>query len=117
MGANGWRTAHNPPTPALLDETDRQGMLVWDENHRNIAEGEVKGFGSSLGWALGLGLRDGALISALLDETDRQGMLIWDENHRSIAAGAVKGFGSSLRWAFGVGFGVEGWSPYFSPPR
>lgn len=35
MGANGWRTAHNPPNPALLDETDRQGMLVWDENHRN----------------------------------------------------------------------------------
>jgi len=35
MGANGWRTAHNPPTPALLDECDRQGLLVWDENHRN----------------------------------------------------------------------------------
>jgi beta-galactosidase len=35
MGSNGWRTAHNPPTPALLDECDRQGMLVWDENHRN----------------------------------------------------------------------------------
>lgn len=35
MGSNGWRTAHNPPTPALLDECDKQGMLVWDENHRN----------------------------------------------------------------------------------
>eukprot|EP00441_Pelagodinium_beii_P016256 CAMPEP_0197657344 /NCGR_PEP_ID=MMETSP1338-20131121/44569_1 /TAXON_ID=43686 ORGANISM="Pelagodinium beii, Strain RCC1491" /NCGR_SAMPLE_ID=MMETSP1338 /ASSEMBLY_ACC=CAM_ASM_000754 /LENGTH=893 /DNA_ID=CAMNT_0043233691 /DNA_START=38 /DNA_END=2719 /DNA_ORIENTATION=+ len=35
MGANAWRTAHNPPTPALLDECDKQGMLVWDENHRN----------------------------------------------------------------------------------
>ena len=38
MGANGWRTAHNPPTPALLDECDKQGMLVWDENHRNKIE-------------------------------------------------------------------------------
>lgn len=35
MGSNGWRTAHNPPTPALLDECDKQGVLVWDENHRN----------------------------------------------------------------------------------
>jgi len=35
MGCNAWRTAHNPPNPELLDETDKQGMLVWDENHRN----------------------------------------------------------------------------------
>lgn len=35
FGANGWRTAHNPPTPALLDATDELGFLVWDENHRN----------------------------------------------------------------------------------
>ena len=34
VGFNGWRTAHNPPTPALLDATDQLGMLVWDENHR-----------------------------------------------------------------------------------
>jgi len=33
MGANAWRTAHNPPTNALLDATDRLGMLVMDENH------------------------------------------------------------------------------------
>eukprot|EP00966_Prymnesium_polylepis_P195381 4528775-Prymnesium_polylepis.1 len=32
MGANAWRTAHNPPNPALLDECDKQGFLVWDEN-------------------------------------------------------------------------------------
>jgi beta-galactosidase len=35
MGANAWRTAHNPPTSAVLDEADRQGLLVWNENHRN----------------------------------------------------------------------------------
>ena len=35
FGVNGWRTAHNPPTPALLDAADRLGFLVWDENHLN----------------------------------------------------------------------------------
>lgn len=35
MNVNGWRTAHNPPTPALLDAFDELGMLCWDENHRN----------------------------------------------------------------------------------
>ncbi len=31
MGCNGYRTSHNPPTPALLDACDRLGMLVMDE--------------------------------------------------------------------------------------
>jgi len=35
FGGNGWRTAHNPPTPALLDACDELGFVVWDENHRN----------------------------------------------------------------------------------
>ena len=42
MGVNGWRTAHNAPTPALLDAADRLGMLVWDENHRNGQEDELR---------------------------------------------------------------------------
>eukprot|EP01123_Difflugia_compressa_P007752 TRINITY_DN2141_c1_g1_i1.p1 TRINITY_DN2141_c1_g1~~TRINITY_DN2141_c1_g1_i1.p1 ORF type:complete len:649 (-),score=153.23 TRINITY_DN2141_c1_g1_i1:63-1853(-) len=33
MGANAWRTAHNPPNAALLDLADKLGFLVWDENH------------------------------------------------------------------------------------
>jgi beta-galactosidase len=28
FGANGWRTAHNQPSAALLDAADRLGMLV-----------------------------------------------------------------------------------------
>ena len=32
MGSNAIRTAHNPPTPELLDACDRLGMLVLDEN-------------------------------------------------------------------------------------
>ncbi len=31
MGANAYRTSHNPPTPELLDACDRLGMLVLDE--------------------------------------------------------------------------------------
>jgi beta-galactosidase len=32
MGSNGYRTAHHPPTPELLEICDRLGMLVLDEN-------------------------------------------------------------------------------------
>ena len=34
MGANGYRTAHNPPSSELLDACDQLGMLVLDENRR-----------------------------------------------------------------------------------
>lgn len=32
MGSNAFRCSHNPPDSILLDEFDRQGMLVMDEN-------------------------------------------------------------------------------------
>lgn len=32
VGANAWRTAHNPVAPELLDACDARGMLVWEEN-------------------------------------------------------------------------------------
>ena len=32
MGSNAYRTAHNPPTPELLDAADRIGVLVMDES-------------------------------------------------------------------------------------
>ena len=31
MGCNAWRSAHNPPTPELLDACDEMGMLFLDE--------------------------------------------------------------------------------------
>ena len=34
MGCNAYRTAHNPPTPELLDACDHLGMLVMDENRQ-----------------------------------------------------------------------------------
>ena len=42
MGANAYRTSHNPPTPELLDACDRLGMLVMDENRADrIIDPEV----------------------------------------------------------------------------
>jgi beta-galactosidase len=32
MGSNAYRTAHNPPTPELLNACDRLGLLVMDES-------------------------------------------------------------------------------------
>jgi len=40
MGANAYRTAHNPPAPALLDACDRLGVLVVDETRMFSAEPE-----------------------------------------------------------------------------
>ncbi len=34
MGSNSYRCSHNPPAPELLEECDRLGMLVLDENRR-----------------------------------------------------------------------------------
>ena len=34
LGANAWRTAHHPPSPALLDACDALGVIVILENHR-----------------------------------------------------------------------------------
>jgi beta-galactosidase len=39
MGSNGYRCAHHPPTPELLDICDRLGMLVLDEN-RHLSSSE-----------------------------------------------------------------------------
>jgi beta-galactosidase len=35
LGSNAYRCSHNPPAEALLDECDRQGLLVMDE-HRDF---------------------------------------------------------------------------------
>ncbi|HEV2331330.1 MAG TPA: glycoside hydrolase family 2 TIM barrel-domain containing protein [Verrucomicrobiae bacterium] len=40
MGCNAWRTAHNPPSDALLDACDHMGMMVMDEN-RHLGDAET----------------------------------------------------------------------------
>jgi beta-galactosidase len=41
LGCNAYRTAHNPPTPELLDACDNLGMLVMDEN-RMLGSDELR---------------------------------------------------------------------------
>ena len=49
MGCNGYRCAHNPPTPELLDICDRLGMLVLDENRLlSSTENELKDLNTML---------------------------------------------------------------------
>jgi beta-galactosidase len=40
MGSNAYRTAHNPPSPELLDACDRLGMLVIDETRMMSSDEE-----------------------------------------------------------------------------
>ena len=43
MGANAYRSAHNPPSKELLDLCDRMGMMVMDENRHFNASAEYLG--------------------------------------------------------------------------
>jgi beta-galactosidase len=43
LGSNAYRSAHNPPTPELLDACDRHGLLVLDENRDfNVSDEHVR---------------------------------------------------------------------------
>ena len=42
MGSNAYRTAHNPPTPELLDAADRLGILVIDEHRMMGTTPEIR---------------------------------------------------------------------------
>ncbi len=91
MGSNAIRTAHNPPTPELLDACDRLGMLVLDENrlmgtnqeHRDCLERFMKrdrNHPSVVLWSLGneewaiegnvKGARIGATMQAFAQRLD-----------------------------------------------
>ncbi|MEO7634792.1 MAG: beta-galactosidase GalA [Sphingomicrobium sp.] len=43
MGANAWRSAHNPPAAALLDACDELGVLMIDEQRINSTDDEAVG--------------------------------------------------------------------------
>ena len=58
LGVNAWRSSHNPPNNALLDEADRRGLLVWDENRM---------FGNFSTWY-----------------EDQQNLILRDRNHPSV---------------------------------
>lgn len=68
IGCNGWRTAHNMPSEALLDACDRQGMMVMEENRH-------------LGDAYGSHSPPGTTATNL---SDLATMILRDRNHPSV---------------------------------
>jgi beta-galactosidase len=69
-GFNSIRTAHNPPTPALLDVCDRMGMLVMDELF------DV--------WDTGKNPEDYSRYFAQWWQRDLTGTVLRDRNHPSV---------------------------------
>ncbi|MFI2200169.1 beta-L-arabinofuranosidase domain-containing protein [Streptomyces sp. NPDC020192] len=69
-GFNAIRTAHNPPTPSLLDACDRLGMLVMDEFF------DV--------WDTGKNPQDYSVHFADWWERDLTGTVLRDRNHPSV---------------------------------
>ncbi|MEU5597620.1 glycoside hydrolase family 2 TIM barrel-domain containing protein [Streptomyces sp. NPDC020298] len=69
-GFNAIRTAHNPPTPSLLDACDRLGMLVMDEFF------DV--------WDTGKNPQDYSVYFADWWERDLTGTVLRDRNHPSV---------------------------------
>ncbi|MGN7999028.1 beta-galactosidase GalA [Sphingomonas sp. 22176] len=82
MGANAWRSAHNPPATALLDAADAMGMMMIVETRRNSSDPEAmaelertlrrdRNHPSVIAWSLGneephQGSARGARITAAL---------------------------------------------------
>jgi beta-galactosidase len=69
-GFNAIRTAHNPPSPALLDACDRLGMLVLDEAFDC--------------WAKGKHSKDYSLYFKDWWQRDLDAMVLRDRNHPSV---------------------------------
>jgi beta-galactosidase len=69
-GFNSIRTAHGPPTPALLDACDRLGMLVWDE-FTDV-------------WDTGKNPQDYSVYFAQYWQQDLTAMMLRDRNHPSV---------------------------------
>lgn len=75
MGCNGYRTAHHPPTPELLDICDRLGMLVLDEN-RHLSSSED-------------GLKD--LSAMLYRDRNHPSIFMWSMENEEAIQGTVMG--------------------------
>lgn len=75
MGSNGYRPAHNPPTPEVLDICDRLGMLVLDEN-RLLSSSEN-------------GLND--LTTLLYRDRNHPSVFMWSMENEETIQGTVMG--------------------------
>ena len=75
MGSNAYRSAHHPPTPALLDICDRLGMLVMDENRKLDSSPK--------------GLAD--LKSMLLRDRNHPSVILWSMENEELLEGTAMG--------------------------
>ena len=75
MGSNGYRSAHHPPTPEVLDMCDSLGMLVLDEN-RSLSSSEE-------------GLKD--LITLLYRDRNHPSVFMWCLENEEWLQGTVMG--------------------------
>jgi beta-galactosidase len=92
IGANAWRTAHDPPSPDFLDLADRMGMLVLDEFADVWTEHKYQDVGD---YALyfnqpstkptGMPALPAAATGTKWWEVDFTGYIMRDRNHPSIA--------------------------------
>ncbi|HEY5368147.1 MAG TPA: beta-galactosidase GalA [Hanamia sp.] len=75
IGCNGYRCAHNPPSPELLDICDSLGMLVLDENRHLSSSGE--------------NLKD--LTTMLYRDRNHPSIFIWSMENEEWLEGTVTG--------------------------
>lgn len=92
LGVNAIRTAHDPPSPALLDLTDRMGFLVLDEffdvwsAHKNNNVGDYATYFNRTATApTGMPAVPGKPTGATWYEADVTGIVTRDRNHPSVA--------------------------------
>lgn len=85
MGVNGIRTAHNPPSPELLDLCDQMGFIVMDEAFDM--------------WAHAKNPYDYAMVWEQWHKTDLEDQILRDRNHPSV-----------FMWSIGNEI-PEQWSP------
>ena len=92
LGVNAIRTAHDPPSPAFLDLTDRMGLLVLDEffdvwtGHKYTDVGDYATyFNQTASTPTGMPAVPGAASGARWYEADVTGIITRDRNHPSVA--------------------------------
>ena len=92
-GFNALRMAHNPPSPALLDACDRQGMLVLDEAFDC--------------WANGKSRDDYAVYFKDWWQRDLDSMVERDRNHPSVVMWSIGNEVPDLFWDMGGEYGPK----------
>ncbi|HEX8629293.1 MAG TPA: glycoside hydrolase family 2 TIM barrel-domain containing protein, partial [Catenuloplanes sp.] len=92
LGVNAIRTAHDPPSPAFLDLTDRMGFLVMNEyfdvwsGHKNNNVGDYATYFNRTATApTGMPVVPGATGPTPWYQADVTGIVTRDRNHPSVA--------------------------------